>query len=290
MNNFSTVKTTSNRNRAGRFKALPCNDAYFDTLGSEQAWLLGFIAADGCIMGKQLCIGQSGPHGRQILQHVQGLLGHKGKLSSTEHNPGQTSYMMTVTSTRLVARLKELGITQRKSLTFELPSVVLGKLFCPFMRGYIDGDGCVTLVKTNSTTTLLWSYCGTFQFVQQSAACLPVTGHVRVIYDNIGEFRVHGKAAVQLGYWLWQDTSLPRYVKQDAWEKFLTQHSPQYMRYLPIRREAQRQLEDDMSVAVISEQLDIPFQTIYKWKRRLKDGEQLVPELLEGAYEYGKRL
>lgn len=51
------------------------NEAFFDEVGVSQAWLLGLLAADGCIIKDRHChLGQSGDDGLEIIEKVVSLL------------------------------------------------------------------------------------------------------------------------------------------------------------------------------------------------------------------------
>lgn len=54
---------------------------------------------------------------------------------------------MRIGSKKVFHDLLKLGLTPRKSLTIKFPNDIPNKYFGHFIRGYFDGDGCVTIKR-----------------------------------------------------------------------------------------------------------------------------------------------
>ncbi len=101
--------------RDGRFRLqYPIDESVLAEVGEVQAWLVGLLAADGCVTGDRVVsIRQSGAHGKELVQIVQALLGHRAPIS-THHRTN--FHGATITSKELVAFLGRFNVIPRKSL------------------------------------------------------------------------------------------------------------------------------------------------------------------------------
>ncbi len=124
------------------------NEKFFDEWSSEMAYVLGFIFAAGSIFknkrgGEYLDLTSTD---KEIITKIRKVLNSRHKIGiyrpkNSKHKP---RYRLQIGSKYLLRKLKELGVTPRKSLTMQFPSVP--KTFLgDFVRGYFDGDGGVNL-------------------------------------------------------------------------------------------------------------------------------------------------
>ena len=125
------------------------NEKFFYKWNSRTAYLLGFIYADGTIYpsarGKYFAVTNTD----KIL-----ILITKRLLQSTHpitHRLGianrKDRFILRIGNKNLYDSLVARGLYPSKSLTIRMPSIpqrVLGH----FVRGYFDGDGCVSLYRT----------------------------------------------------------------------------------------------------------------------------------------------
>ena len=119
------------------------NNEYFSTQNSIMAYLLGFIAADGNVSSKDnrlqiqlsfkdydfLCKIQKEIGGCEVYEYTSN--GHKCC--------GWHCY-----SAQIKKDLAEYGIIPHKTGTLSLPSKLKEEFIPDFIRGYFDGDGCIT--------------------------------------------------------------------------------------------------------------------------------------------------
>ncbi|MFI7072238.1 LAGLIDADG family homing endonuclease [Micromonospora sediminicola] len=184
---------------------------FFSRAKSTTAWLAGLIAADGCIHDhRRWTLGQSGPHGLELMRSVSELLGH-GPGPRTKATSSQTAYTINVSSAKQVSDLENLWrITPKKSLTLRWchpPE----PLICSFLRGYFDGDGHVS---ANNPPRM--AVVGTPEFVTAFRSALPVGGgSLRFHSERTVTFSMsHQKARAALE-WLYHDEDLPVSVKAE---------------------------------------------------------------------------
>lgn len=113
------------------------------------AYVLGFFAADGCMIKNN-----RGGHfiefhitDRNLLFSIRRAMKSNHKISVRIGNPWhKTGYRIQIGSKDIYYDLHALGFTSRKSLKLRLPKIP-SKYFGDFVRGYFDGDGCIYFKK-----------------------------------------------------------------------------------------------------------------------------------------------
>jgi hypothetical protein len=219
-------------NVTGRFiRKNHINDNFFDKIGEEQACILGLFASDGFVRNSNhMGISQSHEAGRKLLLAIALMMDFTGELYYTEKHDFYSLYF---SSLKIVQRLADFGIVRNKTLGYIFPEALPLENLAAFMRGYIDGDGCVGIYSQPGVhmirTSLLISFVGTPTFVNQVNTLLPVSGNVNTLRQakNLVEFRVYGRKAVELGKWLWRSPHLPQYYKQEIFDVFMRDYYPQ---------------------------------------------------------------
>ena len=154
-----------------REKNLPEKEDFFENIDCEsKAYILGFIASDGCIQPElnRIKIDLKDTD-EDILIKIQKEIGHKNKLShypqgidiGDKHYRAHTSRLI-ISSKKMVKDLEKYGIVKNKS---NILNVDLDKIpkeyFFDYLRGVIDGDGCISFVEggtcnlTITTSTIM---------------------------------------------------------------------------------------------------------------------------------------
>ncbi|MDA2233789.1 hypothetical protein PDM89_11915 [Bacillus cereus] len=130
------------------------NRDFFQNIDREEkSYWLGFIAADGCILGggrtgKRLKISLHKDEKRHLGKFVKSLNGNiEIKNYSYKTKSGFYEYVeVSVGSNKLCDDLEKLNITKAKSRTLKM-SNIQEDLIRHYLRGYIDGDGHYYLSK-----------------------------------------------------------------------------------------------------------------------------------------------
>lgn len=137
------------------------NYIIFDNIDTEEkAYWLGFIFADGYIANRSNGIELSLQ--KSDINHLEKFR----EFISAKQNITVDSFRcrICITNKNLKNSLIRLGCTPNKSLTLKFPSLEKS-LMRHFVRGYFDGDGCITRHKKNS----IWSdaniACGSDDFI-----------------------------------------------------------------------------------------------------------------------------
>lgn len=219
-NHLDIYNLYSNRNQ--RLYTIDVN--YFDKINtSSKAYILGFLYADGYVNEKKYII-QIGLHKKDIsvLEFIQKELNTVSPVK--EQKNGNVLYL---NSKQLVSSLVKLGCCQAKTFTLKFPTEeqVPKEFLSHFIRGYIDGDGCIYNHKHNRTTSILIT--GNNHFINELNNQL-----INTLKLESGKLREHPKSigiSVLSFHKRKTVTLLKNYLYKDAsfflerkYEKFLT--------------------------------------------------------------------
>lgn len=130
------------------------NNDFFESIDSEnKAYWLGFIASDGCITdkgngGKRLKITlklDDKEHLQKFADDLDSNLLVKEKVNKIKGKEYPTSEIV-VNSTKICNDIINLGIDELKTTHLEMPDI-RHDMIKHFLRGFIDGDGCIYFKK-----------------------------------------------------------------------------------------------------------------------------------------------
>ncbi len=123
------------------------DDSYFEKIDNERkAYWLGFLYADGCVSEKsknnKSIIIQLHPDDKYILEQL--LKDINSNRPIYVNKKGYVS--INIRSVKMANDLINLGCIPRKSLVLKFPNenIVSKQLIKHFIRGYMDGDGCIS--------------------------------------------------------------------------------------------------------------------------------------------------
>ncbi len=160
------------KHKVGAQRKYTLNEHYFDVIDDEhKAYWLGLLYADGCNKATNNTVEISlQERDKYILELFAADLSSNKPLYfrdiKSKHPTHHNAYILSLSSAHLSTTLTELGCYPRKSLTLEFPTEeqVSKKLINHFMRGYIDGDGCICVSRPKHRTTA--SFVSTFNFCE----------------------------------------------------------------------------------------------------------------------------
>ncbi|MDO8512724.1 MAG: LAGLIDADG family homing endonuclease [bacterium] len=125
-------------------------DTFFDKWSPEMAYVLGYFAADGCMFRNK-----RGSYyieftstDIELIACVKSILESTNKLERYKlKNPKyKIRYNIQLGSKSAFLSLNKLGLTPNKSLIIKFPAVP-DEYLGHFLRGNLDGDGCVTFTN-----------------------------------------------------------------------------------------------------------------------------------------------
>ena len=191
------------------------HDYFAEVSTAEQAYILGLLAADGCVSDRhpRITFGQQSKDA-ELVRFIRDRLNPEANLHRTPN--GFT--VLQVTSAQTVADLARFGIVPRKSRILTWPCH-LGDLLRPFLLGYFDGDGSMYLPRDNRGRERPgWTVCsGTEPFLIEMKDYILTAAGVALQKiqhrkdSDLWQVAVTGKRAIALDEWLHQDgLGLPR--------------------------------------------------------------------------------
>ena len=146
MTNEKTISSSLNRKYA-------VNEAFFDLLDADSAYVLGYIWTDGCVemFGKDRKTGSWGIllecslKDREILDNIKKMMKTESPVRTRSRvlSYGKKIEMakLCIYSNRLVEALMKYGIIERKSKADPIPIGIPEEFKLDFIRGVLDGDG-----------------------------------------------------------------------------------------------------------------------------------------------------
>ena len=176
----------------------------------EDAYWLGFIYADGYVSDKNdFEIGLKESDYKHLEKFIKYL-----KLDTTvKYNKKYKSCRVIYRNKILVDNLKSLGVIPRKSLVLKFPeNIIPNNLIRHFIRGYFDGDGCISIYKNklNREVTSV-SLLGTKDFLNGVRFYSPIE-FGKYVKNNGSETTLvlstaHKKARIFID-WLYKDSTI----------------------------------------------------------------------------------
>lgn len=127
------------------------NEDFFNVWSQKMAYVLGYIYADGSIYHSErgsyfniTSIDKS-----TILKIKKWLKSkHTIRTEKSTWSGGKIQYILRIGNKKIYQSLENLGLYPNKSLSVKFPKNIPEEYLNHFIRGYLDGDGCVYLEMT----------------------------------------------------------------------------------------------------------------------------------------------
>ena len=208
---------------------LKFDNTVFDTIDTEEkAYWLGFMYADGYVSknGKTVELtlkGDDADHLKKFadfLHHKEGIKFNKSKCNGKEFSRCR----LVLTNQHFNQALARLGCVPNKSLILQFPNSSIfanSELIRHFVRGYIDGDGTITLGSTGYSGIYI---IGTFEFLEGIKAWYPnafsSASHKDKRHPDSNTFYIFsvGKKAAEFGSILYNNATI---YLQRKYDKFI---------------------------------------------------------------------
>lgn len=152
------------------------NHDYFKEWTYENAWIIGFITADGNVRNNILNI-QLAQKDTHILEHIRDQISPSCAISLRKEinhfDPISTSYkaILRMSSSKIVADLIKYNIFPRKTGKEKLPNFPNRGIAYRYLLGIIDGDGTIGCYKVKNKPRQhdrkVAIYSSSFSFLEQ---------------------------------------------------------------------------------------------------------------------------
>ena len=165
---------------------LRCNETVFDKIDNEEAsYWLGFLYADGNIssVGNRLEVHLS-IKDLLHLEKFKKFLNLSTEIRSGIDSKGYGFCHLSIRNKHLWNTLNNLGCHPQKSLTLKFPNQNIFKgnkkeLMKHFIRGYVDGDGCLCIYKDKNSYRTELGLVGTKEFLEYINKLFKNRGYIR---------------------------------------------------------------------------------------------------------------
>lgn len=206
---------------------------FFKKIDTEfKAYFLGLIFADGNL--SRNCIDLSMVHtDRQILEDISEIIYGKVVISErkskkitvegkTYMNKKQCRFLVTCKS--IASDLKKHGLLENKTFIIRLPKLKKC-LIKHFIRGYMDGDGCI-FVDKNGYSTHRVTIISNEYFCNDIKSCveklLNISSYVKSKKNNIYEFAIYGKnQIITFLDWIYKNCTIKLNRKFDKYQQLI---------------------------------------------------------------------
>lgn len=228
------------------------NEEYFTKTNKQNSYWAGFIAADGYVSEDKNCL--------QIIlsakdkDHLEKLKNELNKDYEIKIKKSNSSWAtdesyccaFSFISKQTINDLKEnWKLHQKKTHTLTFPKKLSVEEKKSYLCGYIDGDGCISVVK-NSRGKIQLSINGNEDFLNGVAKFLKEEGKINIknnIYEsrNIFVFVVGGKVALSVLDFIY-DENLP--IMERKWGKYLLNKERKFGQYILWTTEEEETLKE----------------------------------------------
>lgn len=123
----------------------------------EAAYILGFYIADGCLSGNKFVITIS-EKDKELLEKIRNYMSpitkliYKPERVNSKGIVSHPMYSFAFSCKELVTHLEKLGLGKNKTyLNKSIKNVIPKEYMWDFIRGYFDGDGCISSSKVTKT-------------------------------------------------------------------------------------------------------------------------------------------
>jgi len=147
-------------------KQFSLNEDYFKKECANQAYILGFLSADGCIRFEKKAWNLRVEIQQQDVEFLEFLkkeLEFNGNIrfysKKTPKNKDGFYCRVDIRNNTMGEDLINNGVIPNKTYNFKLPPVAYGPYSNHFMRGYFDGDGCITTQSNKTRHNYFFSLC-----------------------------------------------------------------------------------------------------------------------------------
>ena len=214
-------------------KHIILDENFFKDIDSEEkSYMLGTLYADGYINSNGFGITLK-EDDKEILEQLSTIiygnvvLGYKPSRICSQNIKyiSKPQYRLEIVSKKMKCDLIKHGCVQKKSFLIKFPNFIDINQYKHFIRGYFDGDGCLTIPqkRPNNITLTITSntnFCNGLVFYVNKLLDINMKSCVR--YNNVGVARLTGKKQIILFLnWLYSDSNIFLKRKFDKYQNYI---------------------------------------------------------------------
>jgi intein-encoded DNA endonuclease-like protein len=227
--NFSNIRSHLHRmgveiRKSDKYRKYEIDENFFKVINTEEkAYMLGFLYADGYNQSSKNQVRLTlSSIDAEVLLKFNIFLNYDRPLLYLKNN---TVVDLTINSKTISSDLVSLGCTQKKCFTLSFPyNTIPASLVRHFIRGYFDGDGCISISEQNDVQI---NITGNNTFIEQLQEILiKATGASRTklqLYKKSCSVFWHGKnACFKVLDYLYKDSTISLDRKNKLYKKIVS--------------------------------------------------------------------
>ena len=219
-------------------KDVVLNHNYFENIDTERkAYWLGFLLADGCVLENDK---KSDKIKLELKISDKYIVEEFAKDIETDLKVLDYKYgykhncQMSISSNKMSSDLSKYGIIPRKTLKICKIPIIKDVFMRHFIRGYFDGDGCITLTKPKDQKIHRATayFCGTELFLNDLNKY--ISNKLQIGYKKLIDMNKYGHNVFNLRYnnnieiykfynYLYEDCSICLKRKKEKFEIFINE-------------------------------------------------------------------
>ena len=221
-----------------------CNHDFFSIDCESSFYWAGFIAADGSLQNKKYSKVLKITLSKKDENHLKKFKEHINCNNPIKTYMVKPSKLVTkicycseiqIVSHKIFYDLSKFNIVPNKTKIYDLPNWLIDHpLVHHFMRGYFDGDGCLTscgLSKNRTITQANFSIIGNYNFINKYQQILiqnNITNTTKIIkYDNIYKLNYCGNNNIRKIFkFLFNNSNIWLDRKYNLFQKYVTEYNP----------------------------------------------------------------
>lgn len=136
------------------------NENYFDEINTpNKAYLLGFLYADGCVNKNNVLSFTLHNKDREILEMYKKELNATNEITTIVTRNNQEHCRISFCSKHMCDSLINYGCGHNKTFNLDFPNIN-DNFIWHFIRGFMDGDGCIHLLNRENKHGIMHKYIG----------------------------------------------------------------------------------------------------------------------------------
>ena len=169
------------------------NEGYFDEIDTPiKSYLLGLMAADGCVTDKNYVVLES--IDRELVNLFAREIEFSGEIREIDRSPHKPHFRINFSSQRLAKALHQwqIIINRMSSDSYRFPS---DEQLNPYILGYFDGDGCAYPNKGRSGG--LVCVVGSKNFAEELSKIMKMGSTIAHSHNVIYYWRIFSRTNIQ---------------------------------------------------------------------------------------------
>lgn len=143
------------------------HNIYFKNINTQnKAYWLGYLYADGNIYKTLLSLNSKD---KEIIQNFKNDIKKYNKITIIKRD-NKIYYQLCISDINMIKNLKHYDLIARKTFIIKFPKLK-SNLIRHFIRGYFDGDGCISQYKYTYNKNLIYGKVkfssGSYKFIKQ---------------------------------------------------------------------------------------------------------------------------